>query len=274
MKRQRAFMTRAVWETVITKYVVPYKNKNNFSPPTLMFHKDGEPLLNKQLPDFIRFASHHVPDINMDVYTHGLMLPKLKYDFLDLLGSLPNKCRLLVSFHFHNHDGSVNDYDDTTVFLKRALRKKPSNVEVIFASHLIAPQTRESLNAWKDSWRAEEEAKLVTVHANVNINPWTGLMKDVATCEYHGCPYADFGHVFIGATGNVVSCCLDLEEEIVHGNVMVDPPDLVMGRLESFYAAQRRGEAIQNGWNVCFDCHGQKRPDKVKNELIQLGGVA
>jgi hypothetical protein len=93
-------------------------------------------------------------------------------------------------------------------------------------------------------------------------------MEDIATCHYNGCPYADFGHWFFGVTGNIIACCLDLEEEIVLGNVLVDSPVEMFAKTEAFYAEQRRMlEAKERVTHqVCANCFGQVRTD-----LIQLG---
>ena len=107
----------------------------------------------------------------------------------------------------------------------------------------------------------------VTVHANVSINPWTGLISDPHVSKFDGCPYGDFGHWFFGVTGNIVACCLDLEEELVFGNVMVDEPQAMFEKMDAFYASQRRRENIAP---VCRNCFGLDPLPK----LVQLGGVA
>jgi hypothetical protein len=271
MKRQRQFMPREVWDCILYRYVVPFRHVNaHLNPPTLIPHKDGEPLLNKQLPDLLRAASEVVPDMHIDIYSHGLLLPK-RPGFIDFLGSLPNKVRLLVSFHFYNHDGTLNDYADTTQFFKRLFAgPTPGNIEFIFASHLIPPMTTERLAEWKNGWRAEAAAGRVTVHANVNINPWTGLIDAPGLSHFTGCPYERFDHMFFGATGNIVPCCMDLEEEIIFGNVMYDDPETMFGTVRAFYAAQFRRE-VNHG--LCHNCFGLPPKEKAP-DLLQIGGAA
>lgn len=278
MARKRQFMEADVWTRILLDYVLPYKNhnKHNDCPPTVIPHKDGEPLLNKRLPQYLRWLADVDPDFKIDVYSHGLLLPKWRErgeDFVDFLGSLPNRSRLMVSFHFHNHDGKQNDYTDTTAYLRDLVlsRRVPGNVELIIVSHLIAPSTQAMLDEWKASWYDCIASGKLTVHTNASINPWTGRMEDVATCHYNGCPYADFGHMFFGATGNIIACCMDLEEEIVFGNVMTDEPAAMVAKLEAFYAEQRRvlEQKSKAAYPVCANCYGQKRDD-----LVQLGVMA
>jgi sulfatase maturation enzyme AslB (radical SAM superfamily) len=264
MERERSFMSDEVWDAVLNKYVVPYMHENSFCPPTFIGHKDGEPLLNKQLP---RRLASLPPDIKIDVYSHGLMLPRLAAqgrDFFDFCALLPNRVRYMMSYHPVNHDDSVNDYAPVVEYLKRVLLAPPSNVEFISVSHKSKWVSEEVQDAWVDTWRGLP----ITVHKNCSINPWTGRMEDIATCAYNGCPYADFGHWFFGVSGNIIACCLDLEEEIVLGNVLTDDPEAMFQRTTAFYAEQRRLLATKelHPRGVCRNCFGQCR-DK---ELIQL----
>ena len=269
MKRKRQFMSRDVWDVIVNNYVIPYKSLNaHLSPPTIIPHKDGEPLLNKRLPELLATIADADPSFKIDIYTHGLLL---KRSFIEFLGSLPNRIRLLISFHFNNHDGTVNDYTQTDSLLREIFAScwQPQNIEFILASHVIKPMTRDRLEEWKSTWAGPINAGRVTVHANCSINPWTGLIDDPGTVEFNGCPYAEFGHMFFGASGNIVACCLDLEEEIVFGNVMVDEPAAMVAKLEEFYAAQRRKELRHE---VCRNCFGMgKRLDQSAGNLVQLG---
>jgi hypothetical protein len=269
MERKRAFMSDAVWDVILHQYIVPYKHVNSFCPPTFIGHKDGEPLLNKALPDRLSSLAAVVPDMNIDIYSHGLMLPRWYergQDFFEFLGTLPNHVRYMMSYHPRNHDYSVNDYEPVITYLREVLRDPPRNVEFITVSHKSKWVSEEVQEAWRAVWRGLP----ITVHCNTHINPWTGRMEDIATCHYSGCPYSDFGHWFIGATGNVIACCLDLEEEIVLGNVLRDDPAEMFAKTEAFYAEQRRileaKELHPRG--VCRNCFGQKREDV---ELVQLG---
>lgn len=256
MERERAFMSDEVWDRALHHYILPFRHVNAFCPPTFIGHKDGEPLLNKKLPDRLRSLP---PDMKIDVYSHGLMLPWLAAhgrDFIDFLGSLPNKVRYLMSYHPRNHDNSVNDYAPVVEYLREKLQAPPPNVEFISVSHKSQWVSEEAQDAWVDTWKGYP----ITVHKNCSINPWTGRMEAIATCKYNGCPYSDFGHWFIGVTGNIIACCLDLEEEIVLGTVF-DDPDEMFQRTASFYEEQKRllasGELHPR--QVCRNCFGQTR---------------
>jgi hypothetical protein len=207
--------------------------------------------------------------MNIDIYSHGLLLPKWAergQDFIQFLGNLPNKCRYLMSYHPHNHDGSVNDYTKTVTYLRNVLRNNPPpNVEFITVSHKSKWVTQEIQNNWVANWQGLP----ITVHSNCSLNPWTGRIEEEGTIQFNGCPYGDFGHWFFGATGNIIACCLDLEEEIIIGNVMKDDPAEMFAKTAAFYQEQRRTlrEGGRPAHPVCSDCFGYKREEP----LVQLG---
>lgn len=266
MERKREFMSDEVFDTILHKYIVPYRHYNAFCPPTFIPHKDGEILLNKNLPALLRRFANVCSDMKIDIYSHGLMLPKLAAqgrDFMTFLAMLPNQVRYMMSYHPRNHDNSVNDYDAVVPYLQGVLRNPPRNVEFISVSHKSKWVTDEMQEAWVRTWQGYP----ITVHKNCSINPWTGRIEE-ATCHYNGCPYADFGHWFFGATGNIIACCLDLEEEIILGNVLKDDPAEMFAKTEAFYTEQRRTleEKRRVGHQVCSNCFGQERTD-----IVQLG---
>lgn len=274
MERKRKFMSDEVFDTILHKYIVPYRHINCFSPPTFIPHKDGEILLNRNITKLIRRFADTIPDMKIDIYSHGLLLPKLAEqgkDFIEFLATLPNQVRYMMSYHPRNHDNTINDYGPVVYYLRKALEeRKPANVEFITVSHKSKWVTDDDQGFWKNCWRGLP----MTVHANCSINPWTGRMEDIATCAYNGCPYSDFGHWFFGATGNNIACCLDLEEEIVLGNVLEHDQQELFLRTSAFYAEQRRllQEKEKHPLGVCRNCFGQRR-DSAPKELVQLGAM-
>lgn len=242
MARPRKFIDRSVWDAIFERYVIPFKDWNaHQSRPTIIPHKDGEPLLNKNLPSLLESA-RRVPSMAVDIYTHGLLLTK---EFVTFLGKLPNKARLLITFHFVNHDGSENDYSKANQVIRWALDHRPKNLEIILVTHVTDGVPLDRLLGWQAAW-----GSVATV--NKDINPWTGRISDSNAVTHGHCPYDSFNHVFFGVTGNVVACCMDLEEELVFGNVMTDEPLAVMERLRDFYAAQKRRELRSDLCNNCF----------------------
>lgn len=263
-------MTDEVWKVVLNQYIVPFRHLGTGAcPPTFIGHKDSEPLLDKKL---FKYLWSLPVDMNIDIYSNGLLLPKWAEqgrDVFENLAKLHNHCRFLLSYHPFNHDYSVNYYGHVVEYLHKVLRSKPPNVEVITVSHESKWVPQVMQNAWKAEWQKEEELGLITVHCNSQINPWTGRIE--SDFKFHYCPYEDFNHLFFGVTGNVIACCMDLEEEIVFGNVMEDSPTEMFNKVDQFYYRQRMDHWSNHPpkHQVCYNCFGLERTDNP--QLVQLG---
>lgn len=242
-------MSIDLWNFIFDKYVIPYNNINsNLNRPTLIPHKDSDPILFKHFMECVS-RIREIPQMALDIYTQGLLL---KQPHIDFFASLPNPVRLMITFHFYNHDGSENDYTKTSQFLRSIIADKPRNVEITFVAHKSRLITMDRLQAWKDSW-----GDIAVI--NTHINPWTGLINEPGAKTHGHCPYDSFDHIFFGVTGNIIACCMDLEEQIVFGNVMTDEPAEMIEKLRLFYEAQRR--EMQHP--LCSNCFG-------KENLVQL----
>lgn len=269
MEREKEFMSDEVWYAILNLYIVPYRNVNRFCTPTFIGHKDSEPLMDKKLPSRLRDLADVCPEMNIDIYSNGVLLPKWRdrgQDLFEFLATLPNRVRYMMSYHPKNHDWSVNDYGATIEYMKGVLRNPPPNVEFITVSHKSKWVSEHTQEQWRATWAGLP----ITVHCNCSINPWTGRIE--SDLKFNGCPYADFGHWFFGCTGNIIACCLDLEEEIVLGNVLKDSPVEMFSKTEAFYAGQRALMVTKErvAHQVCANCYGQER-DPVPTELIPLG---
>lgn len=255
MKRERKNMTMEVLETILYDYINPLENKQAELgyPPTIILHKDGEPLLYPDLRYAMRKIADLRPEFRFNLYTNGLFLTQ---GFIDFLGSLPNQIWLMISFHFHNHAGKPNDYSKLDALMEKVLNApKIPNLDIIFTSHVTRLSKKDDLNTWAMIWKSKVPKDRLTIGINDCINPWTGLIKEDNCAAFSGCPYADFGHIFIGVTGNVIPCCMDLEEKLIIGNIMVDSPEDIYSRLDKFYSIMREKKDIPV---LCRKCMGEE----------------
>ena len=269
MGRKRQFMSDEVWNAILNLYIVPYRHVNAHCPPTAILHKDGEPLIDRKLPSRLRSLP---ADMTIDIYSNGVLLPKWRErgeDFIDFLGTLPMRVRYMMSYHPYNHDGSANDYAEVVLYLREKLQNPPHNVEFISTSHKSKWVSEAQQIGWRNVWRGFP----ITVHCNTSINPWTGRIEE-GTVKFDGCPYGDFSHWFFGCSGNVIACCMDLEEEIVLGNVLEHSPADMFTRTADFYAEQRRAREARERplYAVCDDCFGYRRADRVELGTGAIGG--
>jgi len=237
-------MTPRVFKTILEDYIVP------FEPGTVICHKDGEPLLHPNLYYFIGEIDDKIKT-KLDIYTNGLLLEP---DFVKKLGVFRSKFWILVSFHFFDDEGRfVKKYEEAEKNIIACIQNAPANVDFIFASHVTDYAEKQTLEMWKRMWEERELPRLTAVHVNEAINPWLGLIKQKNAIVFHDCPYTDGEHMFFGVTGNLIACCMDLEEGIVFGNVMVDDKDEILNKRSEFYQSLRDGE-VKRG--VCKKCLG------------------
>lgn len=228
MGRSQSEMNPDVFDAILNDYIIPIK------PVSVILSKDGEPLLCKNIRIYIEKICS-VSDVRMVIYTNGLLLGE---DFVSFLSKFKNKFQLLVSFHYEQipPKDMTAIYDKVGKKLKNCINMKCSNIEFIIASHILTNSDMPRLQNWKNRW---DEVKLSSknltgVHLNANINPWAGLIKE-GTVKFETCPYGCGSHFFIGVTGNVLPCCMDLEEELAFGNVLKDNVSDLLNRKNQFY---------------------------------------
>ena len=236
MQRERQHMSEEVLEKIVMEYIIG----NNIG--TIIVHKDGEPLLHPKFKQFIsRIAG--VTDAKIDVYTNGFLLDHDKFEFL---ASIKNKVQFLVSFHKYNFDGKENVYTDVWLDLEWMINQNKPNIEFVFVTHDTDLTTKEGLDNWMKVWRDMQKthSNVAGVYVNQAINGWAGKVKSKGLSTFVSCPYGDGEHFFIGNTGNVVPCCMDLEEEIVLGNIMIDSREQIIENRKVFYSGLNKEENL------------------------------
>lgn len=234
MQRYRQWMTMDVYEAILAKVLMRY------SFDTVIPHKDGESLLYPHImPAIATMARVHRGKFT--IYTNGTHFTKEFYDFIR---TLPNRFEVFMSFHFVGFASKRFDEDRTKDYdcssgaeaLMAALREPDEKIEFAVSSHVTKWVDVEKAEAWKHEWDdvAKTYTQLRGVHLNTNINPWAGHI-DAGTVSFPSCPYGDGGHLFVGVTGDVIPCCMDLNHELVQGNLMTDDMDAIMERRRQFY---------------------------------------
>ncbi len=238
MQRYRQGMTIDTFEAVLTKVVAGHRWES------ITLHKDGEPLLYKHIKDAFRTISQAHRG-SFDLYTNGTHLTKEFYDFA---ASLPNKWRFLVSFHFHDPDGGRYSVERGTRVLADCLADPQPNIELIATTHLTKYASPAEAEEWRAGWSTYPN---LTTHVNPNLNPWAGHI-DGGTTTFSSCPYGSAEHLFIGVTGNVVPCCLDLNEDLALGNVVTDPLPEIMAKRAALYESTLKPETRTPLCGVCL----------------------
>lgn len=238
MNRRREWMGMGVLEAIFEKLLQPFQFE------TIIPHKDGESLLYPHILPAIRTMSQ-VHKGKFVIYTNGTHFTK---EFYDVIRTLDNKFQVFMSFHQIGFSGrekfkqgctETREYstDEAGAALMACLAEPSENVEFAISSHLTPFVDHAKMEGWKRHWDgvAEQYPTLTGVHLNTAINPWGGHMKDMATVEFQECPYGDAAHMFVGVTGSVLPCCIDLNEDLVIADLMRDSIDEIVVSREDFY---------------------------------------
>jgi len=251
MKRKKEHMSREVQQRVL-EVLKPIELE------TIITHKDGEPLLHPEFPMIFRRLCAVKPKTKIDIYTNAYFLtPKVFHE----LGSytVGNKVWFLVTMHGHKYDGTPYDFRKPSENVLDALNiikeNGWNNIEFIVSAHKTDYVSQEHMKMFYDYWMSvKAHSKAIhNVHANTHINPWGQRieMKE-GMVHYEACPYSDSNHLFIGVTGNVIPCCMDLEEEIIFGNIMTDDLKKIEKRRREFYAVMVENKVREH--ELCVKC--------------------
>lgn len=248
MKRKRQDMTIETFDVILENYIKPLEGVR----PAVILHKDGEPLLNENLIYFIQRIADVRPDIKIDIYTNGLLLTE---DFVKFLGTINSSVRILVSFHFFqvtNQEPSFITKNETVLI--KCLAQNHDNIDYVFVTHEFDSVDRKKLDQWKQNWVNRVTRfpnRLLNVAINDHINPWTGLIQDSHTIKIDTCSYSSFEHLFIGSTGNILPCCMDIDEVLALGNIMTTGKQLLFDRISHFYSLINDGNIERS---LCQRC--------------------
>jgi MoaA/NifB/PqqE/SkfB family radical SAM enzyme len=251
MERGLAHMDEKIFEAV--EQVVSHFESNG-GLTTIIPHKDGEPFL---CPSFREYFARltKCTKAKFNVYTNGhLLTPELVEFMSKEIGE--GEVWILVSFHHFKYDGTNYGLSKVEQNLKSCLDLQLENVRFVITTH--------KLDLTDDMWSRDfyakwmnvklERPKLYDVHVNTKIDHWAGRIH-----QRHGakelivCPYLDRSHLFVGVTGNVIPCCMDLEEEIIFGNVLVDDLEDIMIKRSAFFDLHDRKEFPHSLCEKCLD---------------------
>jgi MoaA/NifB/PqqE/SkfB family radical SAM enzyme len=251
MERQLQSMHPDTFD-IVERFVTYFESDGGLT--TVILHKDGEPFLCPYFPNyFARIADKTTAKI--DVYTNGtLMKPEMVKFMSDNTVKNKNKIWLLVTFHCFDKNGNPYDLTKVEKNLRDCLDLDLPRVEFIISMHKLDQTDEKFTQDFHAKWSnvRQQKPQLKAIHVNTCINHWAGRVnnqKDMA--HYDACPYMDASHLFIGVTGNVMPCCMDMEEEIVFGNVALDAWSDIMEKREKFYVRLRDREVPHP---LCSQC--------------------
>lgn len=216
VEKPRRNMTKEEFDHILTE-IKPYTDN-------IYLHVKGEPLLHKDLIDFLHIAEKH--NLNVNITTNGVLFPT-KVEQL-------SKCKSLKKINFSLHsENNIEDYEEkifksveklssdmTIIYRLWTLKdgkfdeKSTKTVEKIIKYYNLSPNIVEKIYN-------ENNVKITsTIYVDKdNEFIWPDDKKDE---ENNGFCMALKTQIAILVDGTVVPCCLDSNGKISLGNIYKD----------------------------------------------------
>jgi len=265
VSRPKGMMKLEVFEKTINDLSLMV-NKYNSRPLQISLYKDGEPLLNKNLPKMLKMASNAKLTNQLEVTTNGSGLTKKKSE--ELIKSGLQKIRFSIE-HVHD-EGYLKITQKPFVFKKIYENAKnfwhinkslgePVKVHIKIIDvnmtekekklffdlfEPIAHTTNiDNLHGWSDS-----SSKDFTL----NVKPKKSVIGE-KLIQKKVCSQP-FSRVTVLFNGDVTPCCVDWTHKLVAGNIMKNSFDEIWNIFSNKLRIQHLKHEIPKS-SPCFNCN-------------------
>lgn len=202
-KRKIKYLTKDEFIFILDK-IKPYTDY-------LYFHVLGEPLLHKDINEFINIASK---DFKINITTNGYLIDKIKGNKnirqLNIsLHSFNDKYNINLTKYLDNIFDTIETLDNTYISLRLWIKNKYNKDIIDYINN------RFNLNIDYDieNYKIKENIFINNFHEFI----WPDLENNYY-CENGTC-YALIDHIGILSDGTIIPCCLDSKGNINLGNI-------------------------------------------------------
>ncbi len=257
-----------------------------FSSPikVLRLYKEGEPLMNKNLADMIRYGRQSKKVIRIDTTTNGVLLT-------------PSNSEKIIDSGINQINISVNGLKDEQfqelVKTKVNFERYVKNIEYLFS---IKNECTIYIKAIKENLTPDDQKRFIDIFGNISdriffehlFPNWPGFTDDIIPIDgkvalYGGevkeqsvCPYI-FYTTTINSDGTVSLCIQDWARTLVVGDVNTQSlRDIWMGQLINNHRLAHL-EGLRKVNKTCGDCGVMKysvydnldsQSKEIKNRLV------
>ncbi|MCX4296479.1 MAG: SPASM domain-containing protein [Lachnospiraceae bacterium] len=212
----------------------------------------GEPLLDAQIEEKLKWLDMHYPNIQVGLTTNGQLLMNKKEvicKYVDIL-KISNYGFTKQSFE-KVHRGSLifeNVKDNIETFLSIPSKCRPKTI----MSFLVLRENEGEENAWKEYWEGKCEELYIWRPHN-----WAGYRESHTKQEQQNCrscgrPGKDF---VVRANGDISVCCLDFNREMSIGNLYENSfEDIYEGEILKKIVDMHKNKSFFEYENICQHC--------------------
>ncbi len=215
MKRHKEIMSMKVFLKTIERIKL-----EGIDPTYFNLGPNGEPLIDKQLFKKIRILYKNFPKVNIFFPTNlSLATPKLQVKLVN--SKLDNICVSLNANNAKDYKSIMNlDFKTTTRNLNNLikLRNKSKSKLKIYLKLAANPVNKRTINSFINKWKDKVDGIGVSW-----IHSWAGSMANGNGSNRQIPRYPCrtlFDQINIQTNGNIPLCCVDMEGDIIGGNVM------------------------------------------------------
>lgn len=217
VEKTKRMMTIEEFDHILSE-IKPYTDN-------IYLHVKGEPLLHKDLIEFLHIAEEH--NLNVNITTNGVLFP-IKVEQL-------SNCKALKKINFSLHsENTIEDYEEK---IFKSVEKLPSDVTIIYRLWTLkngkfdkksTKIVEKIINYYNLSTDIVEKIKTennVKIKSTIYVDKdnkfkWPDESRDESK---EGFCMALKTQIAILVDGTVVPCCLDCNGKIPLGNIFKEP---------------------------------------------------
>ena len=227
----------------------------------IYLHVKGEPLLHKDLKEFLKIAEEN--DLKVNLTTNGTLFSQRVDDLKN------SKALKKVNFSLHSENNYPNYFEN----IFQSVDKLPKDITVIYrlwtlSNSALDKKSTEIVEKLKDYYNLSPQIvdKLykeqnVKISSNIYVDKDNEFIWPTVTEEKsNGYCYAQKTHLGILVDGTVVPCCLDASGIINLGNIYTDTLENIMTteryrKLKKSFQDHKPSEAL------CASCTYKNKND-------------
>lgn len=217
MKRKKKVMEQNDFEKIIKNVMRDYPSIKRITITGF-----GEPLLDKEIIDKIKFINNNFPKIEIDIYTNSSMLDKQLSD--KLLKTKLHKINFSINGTERTYKKMMGlDYNKTVKNVLYFLKKRKESYKkrpLVNISLMIVKENERDVKKFQEFWLTKADSVMVYIPSNwagerkINyVSPIPFKKKRWACAVLWKC-------ITIDAEGEVIMCCRDYESKIKFGNLL------------------------------------------------------
>jgi len=206
----------------VFKKIIDRIKEEKINPSYFNLGPNGEPLIDKTLFEKINLLNDNFPRVKIFFPTNlGLATPKLQQKLVN--SKLDNICISLNANNVKDYKTIMNlDFNTTIKNLNNLikLRNKSKSKLKIYLKLAANPVNKKTIALFIKRWEKKvDEIGISWIHS------WAGAVPNGDDTSRHIVRYPCrtlFDQINIQSNGNIPLCCVDMEGDIVGGNVLKD----------------------------------------------------